>query len=361
MIETTEYYVEGVFLLIIGTFGIIGNVSAIVVFTRQNLQKSFYGLMLSLAAFDLLYIITSILCYGIPPLSDEYEESKMYNSNFYWIRALSKIAMTGSIYFTMAITVERYVTVCHPFYRVSHSWPTKRFVLFLVVFAILYNIPTFFELEPKEFNDLLEDGGGWRTYIQKDYPTKMRANQYYYQIYVMWLSLLLMSIGPFVLLVVLNALIVQELIKLSRGNNILAGPGSPSNRGKDIVLAKVSLAIVFVFILCHSVKWIPNVYELMYPLWVPDNHVWPNWIKIITHFSHLALVFNSSVNFYIYLGKHWRTIFNIPESSASNETEMTRLPTSVVTHKMSQISQKQNPDCRDQSVNQKLLSGSNES
>ena len=49
MIETTEYFVEGVFLLIIGTFGIIGNVAAIVVFTRQNLQKSFYGLMLSLA------------------------------------------------------------------------------------------------------------------------------------------------------------------------------------------------------------------------------------------------------------------------------------------------------------------------
>ena len=317
MIETTEYYVEGVFLLIIGTFGIIGNVSAIVVFTRQNLQKSFYGLMLSLAAFDLLYIITSILCYGIPPLSDEYEESKMYNANFGWIRALTQIAMTGNIYFTMAITIERYVTVCHPFYRVSHSWPTKRLVFFLVVFAILYNIPTFFEL--KVINELLEDGTGWLTYHS---ATKMRQNEYYYQIYVMWLSLLLMSIGPFVLLVVLNALIVRELIKLSRGNNIIAGPGSPSNRGKDIVLAKVSLAIVFVFILCHSVKWIPNVYELMYPMWVPDNHDWPNWIKIITHFSHLALVFNSSVNFYIYLGKHWRTIFNITASREQPQIEL---------------------------------------
>ena len=37
---------------------------------------------------------------------------------------------------------------------------------------------------------------------------------------------------------------------------------------------------------------------------------WPNWIKVITHFSHLALVFSNSVNFYIYLGIHWRTIFN---------------------------------------------------
>ena len=30
----------------------------------------------------------------------------------------------------------------------------------------------------------------------------------------------------------------------------------------EIALAKVSMAIVFIFILCHSVRWIPNVYEL---------------------------------------------------------------------------------------------------
>ena len=350
MIEATEYYVEGVFLLIIGTFGIIGNVSAIVVFTRQNLQKSFYALMLSLAAFDLVYIITSILCYGIPPLSPEYKESAIYNYSFAWIRSLTKIAMTGSIYFTMAITIERYITVCHPFYRVSHSWPTKKLVLLLVAFAILYNIPIFFELKCKIRHGLLEDGS-IHTYFDKAAPTAMRLDENYKQIYVIWLAFLLMCIGPFVLLVALNALIVRELIKLSGGNNIIVGPGSPSNRGKDIILAKVSLAIVFVFILCHTFKWIPNVYEVMYP----DD--WPNWIKIITHFSHLALVFNSSVNFYIYLGKHWRTIFNIPESRASNQTEMTKIQTGVVTHKISQVSQpqKQHLDGPDD-INQKLLS-----
>ena len=322
MIEATEYYIEGVFKLIIGTFGIIGNVAAIVVFTRKTLQKSFYALMLSLAAFDLLYIVTSILCYGIPPLSDQYKESEMYKCNFFWIRALAKIAMTGSIYFTMAIAVERYVTVCHPFYRVSHSWPTKRLVLFLVAFAIMYNIPKFFEIECKEITELLEDGNVL-NYIQKDYPTKMRTNTYYYQIYLKWLSLLLKAIGPFVLLIALNALIVRELARSSNNLPVIVVNGPElekalNQRRREIVLAKVSLAIAFVFILCHSVKWIPNIYEYVYPC---PFSVWPNWTKVITHFSHLALVFNSSVNFYIYLGKHWRTIFNISESretAASN-------------------------------------------
>ena len=36
----------------------------------------------------------------------------------------------------------------------------------------------------------------------------------------------------------------------------------PKLRKKDVSMAKVSLAIVFVFIVCHSVKWIPNIYEL---------------------------------------------------------------------------------------------------
>ena len=32
---------------------------------------------------------------------------------------------------------------------------------------------------------------------------------------------------------------------------------------KEIVLAQVSLVMVLMFILCHSIKWIPNIYELL--------------------------------------------------------------------------------------------------
>ena len=36
-----------------------------------------------------------------------------------------------------------------------------------------------------------------------------------------------------------------------------------NNRNKDTKLAKISLLIVFVFIVCHLLKWIPNLYELL--------------------------------------------------------------------------------------------------
>jgi hypothetical protein len=42
--------------------------------------------------------------------------------------------------------------------------------------------------------------------------------------------------------------------------------GSSSSSGghhkKETVLAQVSLFMVLVFILCHSIKWVPNIYEL---------------------------------------------------------------------------------------------------
>ena len=117
MDDTTALIVEGIFLLIIGIFGIIGNVVAIVVFARQHLQKSFHALMLSLSAFDLVYITASILIFSIPQFSDNYKESGIYFYILPWVLPMAQVGLTGSIYFTMAITVERYVTVCHPFYR----------------------------------------------------------------------------------------------------------------------------------------------------------------------------------------------------------------------------------------------------
>ena len=94
-------------------------------------------------------------------------------------------------------------------------------------------------------------------------PTLMRMNPYYVKIYCMWLNFLLMGLGPFLLLIVLNTLTLRELTIMAQARG--QGPSVPDdrNRRKDIVLSKVSLAIVFVFIVCHSIKWIPNIYELL--------------------------------------------------------------------------------------------------
>ena len=111
------FWVEGVLLIIVGIFGIVGNLAAIAVFARQHLQKNFHALMLSLSIFDLIYIIASIFLFGMKELNESYRTMGINFLLFPWGLPIAQIGITGSIYFTLAITVERYVTVCHPFYR----------------------------------------------------------------------------------------------------------------------------------------------------------------------------------------------------------------------------------------------------
>ena len=77
-----------------------------------------------------------------------------------------------------------------------------------------------------------------------------------------------------------------------------------ASKKNEIALAKVSLAIVLIFILCHSVRWIPNVYELV-RIVRGKKEDWPIWIESLTHISHFLTTLNSSVNFYIYCFKHF--------------------------------------------------------
>ncbi len=111
-----------------------------------------------------------------------------------------------------------------------------------------------------------------------------------------------MGFGPFCLLISLNALTLRSLLRaVSSSSSDLPQP----RKKVEVALAKVSLSIVIVFILCHSVKWIPNLYELS-RLTTKDAREWPPWVESVTHISHFLMTFNSSVNFYIYCAKHQR-------------------------------------------------------
>ena len=51
------FAMEGVLLCVVGAVGLVGNASAIAVFSRQRVQRNFHALMVGLAVFDATYII----------------------------------------------------------------------------------------------------------------------------------------------------------------------------------------------------------------------------------------------------------------------------------------------------------------
>jgi hypothetical protein len=66
-------------------------------------------------------------------------------------------------------------------------------------------------------------------------------------------------------------------------------------------LTRISMSIVWIFLFCHVWKLIPTMYEAIYSGETQVLTDWPKWLLIVNDVSHTLIVFNSAVNFLIYV------------------------------------------------------------
>jgi len=438
-------------MLVVCIAGLMGNVAAILVFGKsKKTQKNFYTFMFYLAVFDLIYVIMALWLFVLPQftITSPFMKDGMWYYIVPFAIPIGQISMTGSVYFTAAITIERYLTVCKPFYMVSRNLSARPMSFGIMLFAFLYNFPKFFEMSTLHnicyynqtytteirrvtFNsencehqfyakkkwrtfpfELLSDDESNGHYGQSNSSmslhiygiegSALRFNSAYVQAYTIYSNLLINGIVPFFLVIILNVWIVVELQKTDfplspkssrkreESRHSIFAPNSPtisSRKRKELGVAKISLTIAMIFILCHFVKWIPNIHEMIMHIQgripVPTKEIeivanvvismnvtsneiiasnssyvkvtspittstvysigeegspgqdyWPNWIRRVMCISHLCLAFNSSVNFYIYFIK--RKALN--SGSRLQELMMTTITTSneakeLITHK----------------------------
>ena len=130
----------------------------------------------------------------------------------------------GSIYITAAVSLERYFTVCHPYYTVkllhsicenilskfslqfSRSWSSLLYILPIVIFSFVYNAPKFFELEAVVVGNSTTTTNN--TQIQ---PTHLRTDPLYIKIYLIYLNLVVHGLIPFILLIGVNIHIYRKV------------------------------------------------------------------------------------------------------------------------------------------------------
>ena len=133
--------------------------------------------------------------------------------------------------------------------------------------------------------------------------TAMRKNPYYSIYYICLCRLIVLGVIPFSLLAFYNCAIYKRLSQPSK----MIEENFPTRirRNQENDLAKVLFAIVALCVVCHTLRFFLNFYEM---IWINNilscmqagERDFPAWSHIVQEFSRLLLVLNSSVNIVIY-------------------------------------------------------------
>ena len=247
-----EFIFEVVLITVVGTIGVFGNCALTMMFYKlKGKQVKFHRLMILLTSFDTSYILLSVMLFTIPGISENYKNS-LHPYVVPKAIPMIQVALTGSVYATTAISIERYLIVCRPFWTMSHNWSSKLYIIPILVLSIFYNIPRFFELatgfdcgDTIYDNDKLNEQGDLEvevtnikqnlsfqssrtfkrevettnvTCVHSINLTQMRQNKYYYSMYVVGLNFFVNGLIPFLVLISSASLILHRLISYSSEN-----------------------------------------------------------------------------------------------------------------------------------------------
>ena len=194
VLNETYFWLEGVVQSLIAAIGLLGNIFTILVFTSTSFRSNFHAYLTILACFDLGYTLT-ILIHEALQMHDFMLTGKcyidpMYNPSNTWLTLYPQmlypflgIFAVASEYFTVIISLDRYIAIKYPLYyyvnsnRHSQYIKTannpssnkgrdnmvertvrvdfKRLLLYVsmvLIISILYCVPLFLEYEEKSKN-----------------------------------------------------------------------------------------------------------------------------------------------------------------------------------------------------------------
>ena len=284
----------GVYTCAVGTLcllGIIGNIISFTVLWRDDSKSATSFLLRALAVSDSLVLVTSVPLYSLVPV---YTYTK-YLQNYFvaypnllpflWPSYL--IPYTGTIFLTVLVSTNRYFAVCKPFK--SAKWcsldQARKQVVVVAVFAVLYNIPRFFEYERVEVCIGVNSSKvGFEV-------SNFGSNKVYRILYANILYFLIMHGGPLLTLAFLNIKLIKALKKRQRKRSQM-GRGDYQ---QDITF--VLVVVVFVFITCQTPTFIDHI------LWTFVDSSYRTcgwWHYYYTAIGDMLAILNSSVNFVIY-------------------------------------------------------------
>ncbi|XP_040563388.1 FMRFamide receptor [Lepeophtheirus salmonis] len=291
---------EGVLSIIVGVVGLVGNLSAICILRREEFKETFNKLLICLCVFDSLFIACAMLIYVFRAHRLYLISSSVIPYLFLIFYPSGNIALYGSIYTTLAISIERYRGITSPIR--SRTEPKQKLIKYLIPVLLLsigFNVPKMFESSLNEMKDL---NNNTILVAQNTWLSRNIAYTHYYKV---WSDLILTTIIPLSVLIFCNGSIV---VTIRKSRDIQISATSANKRMKqEFALSMVLIGIVFVFFICHIFRFFLAFYRvsvtkrtvscLRHKGLVAQQ---PEWLYAITAISHFMLTVNSSVNFLVY-------------------------------------------------------------
>ncbi|XP_055486455.1 probable G-protein coupled receptor 139 [Leucoraja erinacea] len=231
--------------LFITIIGIPVNLLAIVILCRGKcgLSKCITRYLVAMAGADLMVVIIEVLLYQI--IESYGKLSVLGDAPFCLVHySLCHVASDCSVWFTVAFTFDRFVTICWSAMKVKYCTPKIASVVIgtIGIGLCLKNIPFYFlYMETSAFRV----GDKWFCFGKPALPMTDTLDGFY------WVDRVFNPLLPFFLILFLNTLTVRMILAASKVRRTLKGQG---NREKqlDPELKSRRQSIVLLFTLSAS-------------------------------------------------------------------------------------------------------------
>ena len=332
---------------VVGTLcvlGIAGNLLNIIVLGRDHTMHRTTGFLLQmLAVADAVYLVACVFIQTLECIVKQTDWLPSVVSRNHWPYVqvyswpMAAMARTATVWMVVVLTVHRYIAICRPLHAAQYNTIThvRKAVAAVWIFAVVYNVPRFFEGEvvvgnvtadirmlpnitrtndssmPEAVSEILSKSFvvvGQHATLQ---PTAMHRNPAYFLIYVTCLSFVFRFLIPFSVLAFCNHRLIHAVRasdRIRRLSAISAASGGGINDSQDTWILVV---VVVVFVICQLPDVIMRVLVL-FVRYVPVIHedLSLRIMMDVIVATNMLITANSSINFVIYclMGRRFRAI-----------------------------------------------------
>ena len=295
---THRFLVESVLGMLLGIFGILGNLLALIVLFRQKPRVTTNVVLMVLAIMDNCVLLSAILLRSLRylPIYTGTMRSYLdiYPHLFIMLYPWVYIFRLLDMWLTVLLTVDRYIVVCRPLHAntVCTTKRAVRDIVIIALFSVLFSIPRFFEYKLDSTNE-----HGFKA-------SPLTSRRTYTVVYRIVAFFLVQYVVPLMLLVALNVLLLASLRRASvkraiyQRQSVKSKASSCSSSTRSVT--KIVVIVVLICVLANSLALIAHLLWSLEMCWPSLQTTLASYRRYVTLYSNITVSINSASNLPIY-------------------------------------------------------------